>query len=66
MTRTTLTLLVLRQNESDWVNYGTLYPRGGKRTRGFFANDVIAAVHVGVNASSARRFDSPALFSYRC
>ena len=28
---------LLCQNESDWANYGALYPRGVKRTRDFFS-----------------------------
>src|SRR5205085_10309481 len=52
---------VLCQSQSDWANYGALYSRGVKRTRGCFANDVVTDVHIRLNPPASRRKKQPAL-----
>jgi len=43
------------------VNYGTRYPRGVKRPRGFFPDDGVTRVHIRVNPATVRRDEQSAM-----
>lgn len=52
---------VLCQNETDRVNYSARYPRGFERTTGLFSQNVVTAVHIGLNSPAMRRDEQAAL-----
>jgi len=59
---TTFSNFWLRQNQSDRANYGALYPRGVERTRGFFSDDIVAPVHICLDAPSLGRDEQPPMY----
>ena len=50
----------IRQGNPDGVNYYTLYPVA-KGVRDYFANDVVRAIHIRVEAAPIRRAIEPTL-----